>query len=193
MNFVDYIGIQDNAVSSHDCKSIIEFFECHKNEHTTGVVLDRGGEEFCINESVKKSIDLCRTFDKQEIPEKIIINCIKNFVPQYQKKYDSLDKIEEWTLCNNYNIRRYDPGMAFYAEHCEVHGKGKSENRMLTWMLYLNTVNDGGETFFRFQQYSSKAEEGKFLVWPPYWTHPHNGLTSNSCIKYIATGWFVFL
>lgn len=179
------------ALSSGQCHSIINFFEQNQNYHTLGVVTHNN--DASINETAKKSIDLCRTFDVQEEPEKIIIDCIRKFVPTYQKKFDSLNKIEEWSLCNNYNIRKYDPGMAFYSEHCEVHGKGITGSRMLTWMIYLNTVEDGGETFFRYQNYKSKPKEGKFLVWPPYWTHPHQGLISYTQCKYIATGWFVFV
>jgi len=74
-----------------------------------------------------------------------------------------------------------------------MHGRGSSSDRLMAWMLYLNDVTDGGETYFRLQDKAVKAETGKFLVWPAYWTHPHNGIVSNTQIKYIATGWFVYV
>ena len=35
-----------------------------------------------------------------------------------------------------------------------------------------------------------KAEEGKGVIWPAYWTHIHHGIVSKTEVKYIATGWY---
>ena len=54
-------------------------------------------------------------------------------------------------------------GMAFYKEHCEVHGtSGQTSKRMLVWMLYLNDVFSGGETYFRYQDLKVRPERENF-------------------------------
>ena len=61
---------------------------------------------------------------------------------------------------------------------------------MLVWMLYLNTVTDGGGTYFHNYDRITDAVEGRVVLWPPYWTHCHHGVVSNTQTKYNATGWF---
>jgi hypothetical protein len=59
-------------------------------------------------------------------------------------------------------------------------------------MLYLNTVDDGGETEFRYLGHTEKAEKGKLVIWPPDFTHAHRGIPSLTQEKYIFTGWYEF-
>ena len=57
-------------------------------------------------------------------------------------------------------------------------------------MIYLNTVNDGGGTAFPHQNMVLKAEEGKGVIWPAYWTHFHKGCPAPNEEKMIITGWY---
>jgi hypothetical protein len=195
MKFEDCIGIENNAISAQECLEIINFFESNKKYHSLGNISSNTPKNIeSIDFSVKRSIDFCRKFDMYDIPEKIIIKCFKYNMPNYEKKFNSLEKLEKWQLCNNYNIRKYEPNMDFYKEHCEVHGiTGHAAKRMLTWMIYLNDVTEGGETYFRYQNLKISSEVGKLLIWPPFWTHPHFGIPSMNQIKYIVTGWFEFV
>jgi hypothetical protein len=34
--------------------------------------------------------------------------------------------------------------------------------------------------------------EGKLILFPPFWTHEHRGVTLEAGVKYIATTWVVF-
>ena len=68
-----------------------------------------------------------------------------------------------------------------------------SSKRVLVWMLYLNTVTDLGGTEFDYQNFTCKAESGKMVIWPPYWTHFHKSQVSPSQVKYIMTGWFAYV
>ena len=89
-------------------------------------------------------------------------------------------------------IKRYYPNEGYYIKHCENTGLPRSERRMLAWMLYLNDVDDGGETSFPTQELEFQAKCGDMLIWPAYWTHPHHGIVSPTQTKYIASGWFIF-
>ena len=79
-------------------------------------------------------------------------------------------------------------GGGFHNWHCEDAGYNVA-HRTMAWMVYLNDVEDGGETEFIYQQKRFKAERGTVLIWPASYTHMHRGnppLTN----KYIATGWY---
>ena len=49
-----------------------------------------------------------------------------------------------------------------------------------------------GETEFRHQAVKVTPEEGKLLLFPPFWTHEHRGVVLERGVKYIATTWVVF-
>jgi len=196
MNFYEFIGVQENAISLEKCNNIINFFDSNKNLHHLGCVSNSDIEDkknkIKVDFSIKKSLDISRKFSFEELPENIIMTCIQEYMPLYENKFNSLQKIEKWKLCDEYNIRKYEPGMAYFAEHCEMHGIKNEGNRLVAWMIYLNDVFDAGETFFKYQDIKFSPRSGSFLVWPAYWTHPHKGIVSNTEHKYIATGWFVF-
>ena len=64
---------------------------------------------------------------------------------------------------------------------------------VLAWTLYLNDVEDGGETYYTYYDLKVKSKEGRLVIFPAYWTHAHKGIVSKTETKYIATGWFSFL
>ena len=64
-----------------------------------------------------------------------------------------------------------------------------TNSRTLAWMVYLNDVEDGGETEFLYQKIKVKPEKGKVVIWPGGFTHLHRGNPPGSP-KYIATGWY---
>ncbi len=50
----------------------------------------------------------------------------------------------------------------------------------------------GGETEFLYQDLKIRPEQGKLLLFPPFWTHEHRGVILQQGVKYIATTWVVF-
>jgi hypothetical protein len=75
--------------------------------------------------------------------------------------------------------------------HCEQ-GPGMSATRALSWMVYLNDVEDGGDTEFLYQSFKQKAVKGTLVIWPAAFTHTHRGNPPYSNVKYIVTGWINF-
>ena len=62
-----------------------------------------------------------------------------------------------------FNIQHYKPGEGYFAEHFERVGNWHYE-RVLVFMTYLNTVEDGGGTHFRFQNLTQQAKKGLTLA-----------------------------
>jgi hypothetical protein len=59
-------------------------------------------------------------------------------------------------------------------------------------MMYLNTVENQGETEFKYLNTKVKPEQGKVVIWPPDFPHTHRGIASPTEDKYILTGWYRF-
>jgi len=90
-----------------------------------------------------------------------------------------------------YNLQRTLPG-EYYHWHVDS-GPGAFVDRQLVAIWYLNDVEGpGGETEFPLQGVSIRPREGKLALFPPFWTHPHRGVTLERGVKYIATTWVCF-
>ena len=66
----------------------------------------------------------------------------------------------------------------------------ESLHRVLVWTIYLNDVEEGGETEFLYQSKRIKARKGKICIFPAGFTHVHRGNPPLSGDKYILTGWW---
>jgi len=90
-----------------------------------------------------------------------------------------------------YNLQRTLPG-EYYHWHVDA-GPGAFSGRQLVAIWYLNDVpGPGGETEFPLQQVSIRPQQGKLVLFPPFWTHVHRGVMLQEGVKYIATTWICF-
>ncbi len=90
-----------------------------------------------------------------------------------------------------FNLQRYRPGEGFRSWHCDwstVEEATEPIRRVLAWILYLNTLPEGG-TEFHWQDHHVEAERGKLVIFPAGLSHIHRGRVSHEHTKTIATGW----
>ena len=121
------------------------------------------------------------------------------FFENLQKCYDSY--VEQYSVLKNNVIRgdtmklqRTAPGGGYHVWHGEQAG-GPNANRVLVYMLYLNTLplESAGETEFLYQQKRYSPVANRMLVWPAAYTHAHRGNTVfGQQAKYVVTGWFYY-
>jgi hypothetical protein len=91
-------------------------------------------------------------------------------------------------------MQRTDPGGGYHVWHGEQ-GNGEHADRVLVYMLYLNTLTqeEAGETEFLYQQRRLQPTENTMVLWPAAFTHAHRGNTVfGERSKYIVTGWFYY-
>ena len=72
------------------------------------------------------------------------------------------------------NVQRTLPSEGYHAWHSEDGSMG-TNRRILATMMYLNDVDEGGETEFLYQSLRFKPKRGQFLIWPAGFTHVHRG------------------
>lgn len=122
------------------------------------------------------------------------------FFDGLQKCYDIYSN-KYSVLKDNGNIRathmkmqRTGPGGGYHVWHSEQ-GPGSQANRVVTYMLYLNSIapEDGAETEFLYQKKRFNPTENMMVVWPAAYTHAHRGNpVLGDTHKYIVTGWFYY-
>ena len=188
-NFIQCIS---GTLSQQECDAVIDYFESNKERHFGGTT---GGDQI---HDPKRKIDTELVLDLRELVEdkrlEPVANALYNAWEEYRQTYPFLNQISGWRISHAFKIQRYNPNEAYFVEHCENGGDidGDIERRLIALMVYLNTVTDGGQTRFPTQNISFSPKVGDILMWPAYWTHPHNGIASPTQTKYIITGWYVF-
>ena len=109
---------------------------------------------------------------------------------QYGKKFSILKDMARHEIIE-IKIQKTIPGGGYHIWHPEmqsIHEKG----RCLVFMLYLNDVEEGGETEFLYQHKRIQPKRDRFVLWPAYFTHTHRGNPPLSGEKLILTGWVEF-
>ena len=174
-----------NALTHDICTEIIERFESNPDQQYPG----RVGQGAVEETSIKKSTDLVVSGKENwsDIDQMLFhsaalaVRVLREKFPYFSGPFKDV----------GYNIQRTEAG-----QHYHWHIDGGSHdfaNRQLVVIWYLNDVTGpGGETEFSFQQLKVAPEKGKMLLFPPFWTHEHRGVTLEKGVKYIATTWIVF-
>ena len=180
-----FIFEKHNALSRSLCEQMIHRFEENTDEQFAG----RIGQVAVQNSAVKRSTDLLIS-GKQQWKD---IDCalfqslacaMREFratFPYFSGRFKDMGYGMQRTRNNEYYHWHIDGGSHDFS------------NRQLVAIWYLNDVpGPGGETEFLIQQVRIKPEQGKLLLFPPFWTHEHRGVVLQKGVKYIATTWIVF-
>lgn len=175
-----------DALDQGFCREIIERFEADRDEHQVG----RMGPGAEIDESIKRSTDLpiSGRAEWRDVDRALF--------ESLQRGLSLLSGLHPFFAANRfkdmgYQLQRSAPG-DFYRWHVDA-GPGPLSQRQLVAIWYLNSAQpNAGATEFFHQQVSVQPEAGKLLLFPPFWTHLHQGQTVESEPKYIATTWVCF-
>jgi len=108
----------------------------------------------------------------------------------YTKKYKFLDAIDPVTIYS-YKVQKTLPSEGYHIWHSEATSIAVSQ-RIGAYTVYLNNVEEGGETEFLYQSIRVLPKKGDLCIFPSAWTHPHRGNPPLSGVKYILTGWIEF-
>jgi len=125
------------------------------------------------------------------------------FVQEAWKVYMTHQRIQfeiEWPKQFGYEqfrMKRYLPnGKDEFGLHTDV-GSYASARRFLSFLWYLNTVEEGGETGFGKDATAPDllipAVRSRLLMFPPLWTHPHWGAKVLNGPKYIVSGYLHYI
>lgn len=180
-----FIFEKENALPDFLCDNMVERFEQANDEQYAG----RIGQTFQEEQSIKKSTDLVVSGKPHwKDVDNNLFRSLGMALKEFKEKYEYFKGPFK---DNGYALQRTEVG-----EHYHWHIDGGSHDfsqRQLVAVWYLNDVpGPGGETEFLFQDIKVTPQKGKLILFPPFWTHEHRGVTLQKGIKYIATTWVVF-
>lgn len=208
----DFIWTKPNLISRELCQNIINKFESTPEYHVDGQlgssisnseqgqVPGAGGyiakqwkdsREMCINQFPEWGIcvEKLKYFVNEAIKEyieeadKTILKNIGDPRDVYFSRHFSLGTYQE---VSNFNIQRILKGRR-YRWHNDY--MPTEPNRTLTFMIYLNDMQEGegGHTMF-ISGKKVRPEAGKFILFPSTWTCIHSGELIGADAKYLIVG-----
>ncbi len=180
-----FIFEQPHSLSEQFCTDVVQRFENAKDEQYEGRIGQLADKDI----SIKKSTDLVISGKKhwQDI-DRTLFRALGSAIQEFRETYPFFKGPFKDM---GYGIQKTSAG-EYYHWHIDG-GSHDFSHRQLVAIWYLNNVaGPGGETEFLFQNVKIKPEIGKLLLFPPFWTHEHRGVTLKKGLKYIATTWVVF-
>ncbi|MGD2082634.1 MAG: 2OG-Fe(II) oxygenase [Chromatiales bacterium] len=182
---LSFIYERPGALPSSFCEEVIRRFEANPGQQRQGVIGQLGDEDSAI----KRTMDLVVS-DKDEWKDvdQIFFRCVAAALREFRQAFPYF-KGPFKDL--GYQVQRYLPG-EYYHWHIDG-GSHQFSQRQLVVIWYLNDVpGPGGETEFLYQDVRIRPEQGKMVLFPPFWTHEHRAVRLEAGAKYIATTWVVF-
>ena len=182
MNLTDLIFEKQNFLPKEDCEAWIDWFWMNQQYHDKGP----GGSE----EKHKKCLQV-DAIPGADFWCQIALEADKALHAMYA--WGAKDKLL-WRaplVSYDHSIRCYKSQDGWFKDHIDLSPTDPLLlSRVYAMILFLDTVEKGGETEFAFLDYKCKAEQGKLLMFPCNQLYPYRDNKPMSGPKHIVTAFF---
>lgn len=176
----NFIRTYENMIEKEFCNELIDWFEFSS---TKGLLHNRASTDGLMRKDKQIPIDANRPVWAEYVYSKM--------APCIQKYADDFPWLKGLNLISSICIMQSTEPMTgdgYHTWHCEKSNYNNSD-RVLAWLLYLNDVEEGGETEFLYQGIRVAPKAGSLAVWPAGFTHVHRGNPPLKNKKYVISGW----
>jgi hypothetical protein len=184
----DWIGTFDNFLDPEICDFIIDYFEKNKNN----LAYNRfQGENAAHTQKNDLSIGISKNNNWFPEMEKIcsaVTECLQIYERETNViKYCDLNEV----FFTDIKIQKTIPTEGYHVWHVEKNYKNLLCNRVLVYTVYLNDIDEGGETEFLLMRQRVKPVKGRISIFPAYFPFVHRGNPPLKNEKYIVTSWLL--
>ena len=190
-NINNFIGIYDNYILPTECQKAIQLYEDQNKFNNTinrihgeqSSILEKQDQQFFAGSD---NIDVWWESVK---PMMVNFDLAWNHYLKHTGGDDAYDggPFHFTTL----KIQKTLPTEGYHVWHVE-HGKGfHNEPRAFVFSIYLNDIEEGGETEFLHFSKRIKPKTGRIVIWPAGFPYVHRGNPPLSGEKYILTSWMM--
>lgn len=170
-NYPIGFDVYENTVE--DCESICEYLD--SMDHHQSVILD--GVRTDIRNSQSIVVDFNSPYG---LPESVfnMNKVVWEKLSQYAARWGFVLGFTEPV-----SVQKYEIDEGFYTMHHD------GMNRCVSALVYLNDVEEGGETVFPEFDFWVKPEKGKLVIFPSNYIYRHAAMKPKSNVKYAAAFW----
>jgi hypothetical protein len=191
VNINNFIGLYDNYITKEECDKAIKLYEDQNKFNNTinritsehSPILKKQDQQFFITPC---NIDIWW----QDL-KTMIVNfdlALKHYLETTGAQEAYNNPVLNFT---NLKIQKTLPTEGYHVWHIE-HAKGfAQENRAFAFSIYLNDVEEGGETEFLHFSQRVKPKTGRIVIWPAAFPYVHRGNPPLSGKKYMLTSWML--
>ena len=155
----------DRVVSKEWCNKVIDLFEQSKKD-----TFDNDRKSFTeLNIEGKEEFK-----DIKETYIRVLRQNLQHFMKDVNIEEHHFPPVIDM---ENIRIKKYEAnGKDVFKNHVDIiRSQGPSSKRFLVFIMYLSDVEEGGETSIPRYNIKCKPKAGRLLMFPPFWTHPHQG------------------
>lgn len=191
MRIEKHVGIFERAIPADLCDKFVEFYD---NAEAAGITKTR--QELGDSEKSEKddsALVIEPVFTLRATNYEFVgtfLDLFWAFYAKYTEHYWVLKDAPRHYV-HTIKIQKTRPSQGYHIWHAEDVAP-HMQNRLTAFILYLNDVEEGGETEFLFESLRVRPTKGTLVVWPAGYTHTHRGNPPLSGAKYIATAWTEF-
>ena len=190
VNINNFIGVYDNYITKEECKKAIKLYEDQNKFNKT------------VNRIVGEQASILQKQDQQFFANGVNIDVwwqslksmIMNFDLAWNHYIKNTGADEAYGVPFHYTclkIQKTLPTEGYRIWHVE-HGKGfGNESRAFVFTIYLNDIEEGGETEFLHFSKRVKPKTGRIVIWPAGFPYIHRGNPPLAGEKYILTSWMM--
>lgn len=110
----------------------------------------------------------------------------------YLAEHPAANDFPPFSCQEKYAVLKYTPGQAYHRIHADASpGNQRTMDRHLTFVMFLNTVEQGGELEFPQQDIQVSPVEGRAVIFPSTWVYAHRTLPATEN-RYIFQLWWSF-
>tara|TARA_R100000664_G_C2716691_1_gene111543 strand:+ start:322 stop:918 length:597 start_codon:yes stop_codon:yes gene_type:complete len=190
-NINNFIATYDNYITAEECVKAIKLYEDQDKFNKT------------VNRIASEKTSILQKQDQQyfangnnvDIWWEDLKSMIFNFqiaFKHYSENTGALDAYDGGPFhFTNLKIQKTLPTEGYHTWHIEHHKGYHNEARAFAFSIYLNNVEEGGETEFLHFSKRVKPKAGRIVIWPAAFPYVHRGNPPLSGEKYILTSWMM--
>lgn len=153
-----FIKEYDSDLSLKDCKGLIEFYRAQ--HYNKGFVrMDPVRDLYYLNVRPDES-------EEHKFFDEIIFKVVTEAISKYYTDFADLYHPRIHTEDTGYQIQMYEKNRSEYRSHTDAMLPNGVAERQLSVIVYLNTLEGGGATEFKFQDRVIYPKAGKVLIFP---------------------------
>jgi hypothetical protein len=196
MDLSKFIYHKEKVFSDEFCDQLINLFDEKEKENQVSVGSMMGGLDLTIKNTTEINLyDFPELVDNKNffgVINKHLSDHFLNNLP-FRYYFDGNEKIFPGnTTYETCQIQKYKKGEGHYGSwHIEIENL-KSAPRVFSMIVYLNDVEEGGETGFLYPEMKIKPTKGALVIFPSAYPFVHCGFKPISNDKYIVATWLIY-